>query len=79
MAYQVQPDRQMAQEIGLSEDVTGRLDCEDEAYTWQHIKDLNFRHGVRVPNMQVILTCPAEQIPKRRAYRQKEAEVHLAK
>lgn len=72
MAYQVQPDIQTARKLGLSEDITGRLDCEDDPYRWKDIKDLNIDYDILVPNMQVILTCPVDQIPQRRAYRQKQ-------
>lgn len=42
------------------------------AYSPQEILALNIQMGVCSPDMQVILTCPAEQIPQRKAYRQKE-------
>lgn len=47
------------------------VDCEDEEYSWQMIKNLNEKMGIWYPNMQVIITCPIKQIPQRKAYRQK--------
>ncbi|MBL7147570.1 MAG: hypothetical protein ISS82_01980 [Nanoarchaeota archaeon] len=72
MAYQVQPNRFMAKQMGLPDEFIKKINCEDEAYRWQDIRDLNFEQGVWVPNMQIILTCPIEQISERRVYRQKQ-------
>lgn len=48
------------------------IDCEDDPYTWRHIKALNDDMGIWYPYAQVIVSCPVDQIPARRAYRQKQ-------
>ncbi|MDI6721827.1 MAG: hypothetical protein QMD85_05515 [Candidatus Aenigmarchaeota archaeon] len=44
---------------------------EDDPYTWHNVRELNEEMGIWYPNMQIIVTCPIEQIPQRRAFRQK--------
>ncbi len=52
--------------------VTGwAYQAEPEGYTWHEIKKLNEQFNITVPDIQFILTCPIEQIPARRAYREK--------
>lgn len=41
-------------------------------YTWQDIRKLNQDFGISMPDVQIILTCSVEQIPLRKAYREKE-------
>ncbi len=43
-----------------------------EGYTWQEIRKLNERLDIRMPDIQVLLTCPPDQIPLRKAYREKQ-------
>ncbi|MBI2232576.1 MAG: hypothetical protein HYU56_01540 [Candidatus Aenigmarchaeota archaeon] len=45
--------------------------CEDSPYRWEAIRRLNEHMGIWYPNLQIIVTCSLEQIPLRRAYRQK--------
>jgi thymidylate kinase len=53
--------------------VTGwAYQVEPEGYTWHEIKKLNEQFNITVPDVQFILTCPIEQIPARRAYREKQ-------
>ncbi|MFH1182507.1 MAG: hypothetical protein V1702_06115 [Candidatus Woesearchaeota archaeon] len=42
-----------------------------EGYTWQEIRKLNAEFGIRMPDIQILLTCPIDQISVRRAYREK--------
>ena len=72
MAYQVQPDLQIIRDMNLTKDITINLTGEDSPYRWEQIRDLNFEHNIWVPNMQIILTCPLDQIPERKEYRQKQ-------
>ncbi|NIO44393.1 MAG: hypothetical protein GTN36_02465 [Candidatus Aenigmarchaeota archaeon] len=45
---------------------------EPEGYGWQKIQTLNdVTFGILTPDIQILLTCPIEQIPIRRAYREK--------
>lgn len=41
-------------------------------YSWQEIRELNQDFEIITPGIQFLLTCPIEQIPIRRAYRQKK-------
>lgn len=41
-------------------------------YTWQDVKKLNEDFEIVLPNVQIILTCSVDQIPLRKAYREKE-------
>ena len=40
-------------------------------YQYQKIRNLNKRFRILLPDVQFILSCPAEEIPKRRAFRDK--------
>lgn len=42
------------------------------SFTWRHIRDLNESLGITLPDVQVILTCGIDQIPLRKAFREKE-------
>ena len=44
----------------------------EHGYRWQDIMRLNEEFGIVLPDVQVILTCPIDQIAQRRAYRQKQ-------
>ncbi len=72
MAYQTWPSITMAQQWRLPQTIIEKIDPEDEAYTWNDIAALNARQHIRVPDMQIILTCPINEIAQRKAYRQKE-------
>lgn len=53
--------------------VTGwAYQVDPEGYTWQDIRKLHGEFGIVLPDVQIILTCPIEQIPLRRAYRDKQ-------
>jgi len=44
----------------------------DHGYKWQDIMRLNEEFDIALPDVQIILTCPIDQINQRRAYRQKQ-------
>lgn len=45
-----------------------------EGYSWQEIRRLNDeKFNILTPDIQIILTCPPEQIPIRRAFRDKQS------
>lgn len=46
---------------------------DSEGLTWHDIRRLNEEFGILVPDIQVVLTCPVEQIPARKAYREKQS------
>ena len=44
---------------------------DDKAFTWREIKQMNEELDIGLPDMQFILTCPIEDIQKRREFRHK--------
>ncbi len=42
-----------------------------EGYSWQDIRELNEDNSITVPDVQFLLTCPVDEIPARKAYREK--------
>lgn len=42
-----------------------------EGYSWQEIRKLNQEFGIIIPHIEIVLTCPIEQIPQRRKFREK--------
>lgn len=53
--------------------VTGwAYQVDPSGYTWQDIRQLNKDFGIIDPHLQIILTCSVDQIPLRKAYREKE-------
>lgn len=42
-----------------------------ENYSWQEIQRLNQEFGIILPQVQFLLVCPTNQIPQRRAFREK--------
>ena len=47
-------------------------DGETESYPWDEILNLNEEMGISLPDVQLLVTCPVDEIPARRSYRQKE-------
>lgn len=45
---------------------------EPNIYSWQEINSLNDSFGIIMPDIQFLLTCPIDQVPIRRSYRQKQ-------
>lgn len=41
-------------------------------YTWRAVRELGDKEEIWYPDLQVFMACPVDQIPLRRAYRQKE-------
>lgn len=53
--------------------VTGwAYQADPTGYTWHDARKLNEDFGITMPDIQIILTCPIDQIPQRREYRDKE-------
>ena len=52
--------------------VTGWAYQACDGHEWQQIKNLNQSFEILVPDVQLILACPFEEIPQRKLYRSKK-------
>lgn len=70
-------DRYVRETIGKQDlildrwQITGWAYQAGERYSWQEIRKLNQEFGIILPHVEIVLTCPIDQIPQRREFREK--------